>query len=223
MEPRNMGKQKPVNKTMSPAELIKAFQAGNLTFAQAQQMYNGAILIGDYKGLAAALDIDLLVVQPLVAAERLYALDRIDARDIVTATLPAAALVGASVRAQLGPVPEDEVWFLNRVTLVSPIRVGVEAIAQLNFRISAWAIPDIRAGVTPDVDGRSYWPADQGTAAADAFVVDFPAQGELGEELRLVAGNIITLVATVTAAAVGVAAINTTLTPFGRKGKLLVA
>ena len=223
MENKNMGKQRVINKTISPAEIVQALQAGTITIAQAQQMYNGVIPIGDYKGIAAILDLDALVKQPLVQAERLYALDRIDARDVVTATLPAAALVGAVVRAQLGPVPTGEVWFLNRVTLVSPAQVGAEAIAQVNFRISSWAIPDIRAGVTPDVDGRSYWPAAQGTAAADAFVVDFPAQGELGEQLRLIAGDVITLVATVTTAAVGVAAINTTLTPYGRKGKLLVA
>ena len=220
---QNMGKQRVVNKAISPLQVLQALQSGSITIAQAQQMFNGVMPIGDYKGVAAILDLDLLVNQPLVQAERLYALDKLDARDIVTVTLPAAALVAATVRGQLGPVPVGEVWFLNRVTLVSPIRVAAEAIAQLNFRISSWAIPDIRTGTTPDVDGRSYWPVDLGTAAADAFVVDFPAQGELGEELRLVAGDIITLVATVTAAAVGVAAINTTLTPFGRKGKLLVA
>ena len=218
-----MGKQNPVDKKISPAEVLKALQSGSITIAQAQQMFNGVMPIGDYKGIAAILDLDLLVNQPLVQAERLYALDKLDARDVVTATLPAAALVGASVRAQLGPVPEGEVWFLNRLVLVSPVRVGVEAIAQVNFRISTWAIPDIRAGVTPDADGRSYWPAALGTAAADAFTVDLPAQGELGEELRLIEGAIITLVATVTAADVGAAAIDTTLTPYGRKGKLLVA
>jgi len=214
--------RKLVDKTITPAEILSALQSGSITIAQAQAMYEGVLPIGGYKGIAAILDLDLLVNQPLVLAEKLYALDRIDARDVATATLPGLALVGATVRAVLGPVPVGEVWFLNRVTLVSPVQVGAE-VAQVNFRISSWAIPDLRAGVTPDVDGRSYWPADQGTIAADAFVVDFPAQGELGEELRLIAGDYISLVATNTAGAIGAAAVITTLTPFGRKGKLLVA
>ena len=217
-----MGKRNLVDKTIRPEDIVRALQAGSITFAQAQQMFNGVIPIGDYKGIAAALDFDLLVVQPLVAAERLYALDRIDARDIVTATFPAASAMGTVIRARLGPVPADEVWFLNRLTLVSPAQIGAEAIIQVNFRVSIWAVPDVRTGTTVDADGRAYWPADQGTLALNTYTVDLPAQGELGEELRLPAGATITLVATATGAA-ATTTTAATLTPSGRKGKLLVA
>ena len=214
--------KKLVDKTISPQEVLKALQAGSITIAQAMQMYNGFMPIGDYKGIAAILDLDLLVNQPLVAAERLYALDRIDARDIVTATFPAASAMGTVIRARLGPVPADEVWFLNRLTLVSPAQIGAEAIIQVNFRVSIWAVPDVRTGTTVDADGRAYWPADQGTLALNTYTVDLPAQGELGEELRLPPGGTITLVATATGAA-ATTTTAATLTPFGRKGKLLVA
>ena len=216
------GKRRLVDKTIGPAEIVKALQSGSITIAQAQQMFNGVIPIGDYKGIAVLYDIDLQVIQPLVAAERLYALDRIDARDIATATFPAASVMGTVIRARLGPVPADEVWFLNRLVLVSPAQIGAEAIIQVNFRVSIWAVPDVRTGLTVDADGRSYWPADQGTLILNTYTVDLPAQGELGEELRLPAGAIITLVATATAAA-ATTTTAATLTPSGRKGKLLVA
>lgn len=214
-----MGKERLVDKTMRPMTVGLT----TVTPADVTTGKPGTLPIGNYKGVPAFFDLDKLANQPLVAAERLYAYDRIDARDIVTVTHPAAALLAATLRAVLGPVPAGEVWFLNRVLVNIPAQVGAEAIAQCNFRISSWAIPDIRTGTTPDVDGRSYWPANLGTAGIDAFIVDFPAQAELGEELRLIAGDYISLVTTITTAAVGAAALITTLTPFGRKGKLLVA
>jgi len=215
-----MGKDRLKDKTIHPFSTIT-----NLTPLTASVAKLGFLPIGNYKGAAAFFDLDKLANQPLVQAERLYALDRIDARDVVTATLLANSLVGTVVRARSVAVPAGEVWFINRITLVSPAQIAAEAIAQVNFRISTWAIPDARAGITPDADGRSYLPVDLGTAALDGFIEDLPAQGELGEELRLTAGAVITLVATATGAAVGVAAagIVCTLTMEGRKGKLLVA
>jgi len=219
----NMGRQRVVNKAITPQQILQALQAGSITIAQAQQMFNGVMPIGDYKGIAAIFDLDLLVNQPLVQAERLYALDKLDARDIVTAAVPIGTLLAAVIRARSTAVPVGEVWYINRATINIPAQTGAEGIVQANFRISSWAIPDVRAGLVADADGRAYWPADLGTAAVDAFVVDFPAQGELGEELRLVAGDVITLVATVTTANIATVAKDTTLTFWGRKGKLLVA
>jgi len=216
-----MGRERLIDKSISQADLIRALQAGTITFAQAQQMFSGVIPIGDYKGVAAALDIDKLVNQPLVQAEGLYALDKIDARDILTINFNVPDLIGVTRRARLGPVPAGEVWFINRLVLISPAALTAEAI-QVNFRVSPWAIPDLRVGLTADADGRSYWPADQGTVALNTYTVDLPAQGELGAELRLEAGAVITLVATLTGGnATGLLA--ATLTPFGRKGKVLVA
>lgn len=218
-----MGEKRLVNKSISPAEVARALQSGSITVAQAQALYNGVMPIGDYKGRAAILDIDKLVVQPLVQSEKLYALDKLDARDIITANLIVGTLVDGTIRARTTAVPAGEVWFINRIAVVVPVQTGAEAIVQANFRISTWAIPDIRTGVTPDADGRSYWPADVGAGAAATFTADLPAQGELGEELRLPAGAVITLVATATVAGCVTVAKACTLTMFGRKGKLLVA
>ena len=216
-----MGEKRIVDKTITQQDIIKALQAGNITFAQAQQMFTGVIPIGDYNGIAAALDVNKMVNEPLVQAEGLYALDKIDARDILTINFNVPDLIGVTRRARLGPVPAGEVWLINRLVLVSPAALVAEAI-QVNFRVGTWAIPDLRVGVAIDADGRSYWPADQGTVALNTYTVDLPAQGELGAELRMGAGAVITLVATLTGGnATGLLA--ATLTPFGRKGKLLVA
>ncbi len=215
MEKENMGRQKVVDKGIYPLQLANA-RPQDITSGKP-----GVVPIGVYKGQAMFWDLDKAVNQPLVQAERLYALDRIDARDIITATIPILAPLGTGVRARLGPVPAGEVWFLNRLVLVSPAGLIAEII-QVNFRLSIWQVPDVRTGLTVDADGRSYWPADQGTIALDTYTVDLPAQGELGEELRLPSGGTITLVATLTGGA-ATGALAATLTPFGRKGKLLVA
>jgi len=214
------GRQKVVDKTVTPLQIV-SLTPTEATRGRAPSTL-GYLPIGNYKGAPAFLDLDKLVNQPLVQAERLYALDRLDARDIITATIPNASPLNTSIRARLGPVPSDEVWFLNRLVLVSPVALVTEVI-QVNCRVSIWAVPDVRGGATVDPDGRSYWPADQGTVALDTYIVDLPAQGELGEELRLPPGGVVTLVATLTAGAPSTGALDATLTPFGRKGKLLVA
>jgi hypothetical protein len=214
-----MGKEKLIDKTIQP------LSAGGINVAQATgrpARELGVLPVGYYKGQAAFVDLDKLVNQPLAAIERLYSTDRIDARDIIEAVIAAGAAVGASARARL-TVPAGEVWFLNRIVPVSPAESGgaVGDIVQVNFRISKWPYPDVRGGSTVDDDGRSYWPAAQGTAAEDTYTVDLPAQGELGEELRLEGGDVITLVATLTGVNAG-ADLTASLTPFGRKVKKLV-
>jgi hypothetical protein len=220
----NMGRQKLVDKTIVPQEAVPMpQQLSGLTIAQALQQRLGTYLIGGYKGQSTFLDLDKLVNEPLALVEGIYSMDRIDARDIITATVPAGAAIGDVETAQL-VVPAGELWLLNRVTLVSPAESGggVGDIVQVNFRISAWQFPDTRLGTAINDNGRAYWAAGQGTAAADTYTVDFPAQGELGAELRLKAGDVITLVATLTGAIAG-ANLAATLTPFGRKIRRLVA
>lgn len=135
MGENNMGKQRVVKKTISPAELIKALQAGSITIAQAQQMFNGVILIGDYKGIAALLDIDLLVKQPLVDAEQKHILGILDGReanyDLLTLTITAAETAGTSHVGAL-TVPDDELWFINNVLTTVP------ANAVANWYCSLW-------------------------------------------------------------------------------------
>ena len=220
----NMGRQKLVDKTIVPQEAgPMPQQLSGLTVAQALLNRLGTYLIGGYKGQSTFLDLDKLVNEPLALVEGIYSLDRIDARDIITATVPAGAAIGDVETAQL-VVPAGELWLLNRVTLVSPAESGggVGDIVQVNFRLSAWQFPDTRLGTAINDNGRSYWAAGQGTIAADTYTVDFPAQGELGAELRLKAGDVITLVATLTGAIAG-ANLAATLTPFGRKIRRLAA
>jgi len=216
-----VGKERLVDKTISPQEVMPQ-QVGGLTIAQALQNRLALYLVGGFKGQTAFVDLDKLVNEPLALVEGLYSLDRLDARDIITATIPVGSPVGTVVTAQLA-VPASELWLLNRLTLVSPAESGggVGDIVQVNFRLSAWQIPDTRLGTTVNEGGRQYWPAAQGTAAANSYDVDFPALGELGAELRLAGGKIITLVATLTGAVAG-AALAATLVPFGRKIRRLV-
>jgi hypothetical protein len=213
-----------VEKIIVPQEVeaqeIRGQQAG-MTPEQALAYRYGFLVVGGYRGKLSILDLDKLVEQPLAAVERIYSLDRIDDRDAIQAKIAAGAAIGSKARARL-TVPSGEVWFLNRLVLTSPAEsgVGVGDIVKVNFRVKSWRFPDTRLGTTVDDDGRSYWSADQGTAALDTYTVDLPAQGELGEELRLGPGDVVTLTAELTGAAAG-ADLTATLTPYGRKVRKL--
>ena len=218
-----MGRQKLVDKTIVPQEEgVMPQQLAGLNPGVALQQRLGFYPLGGYKGQSVFFDLDKLVNEPLALVEGLYSLDRLDARDIITASIPATGVIGDIVIAQL-TVPAGELWLVNRVVVVSPAQTAAEGqIVTVNFRLSSWQIPDTRVGTTVHDNGRSYWPAAQGTVALNTYTVDFPAQGELGEELRLKAGDIVTLVATLTAANAS-AILAATLTPFGRKIRRLVA
>ena len=197
------------------------FLGSPYTPSLALQRREGVVPLGFYRGGLAFVDLDKLVVQPLVQAETLYALDRIDDRDRVEVKIAAGAAIASKASAKL-EVPAGEVWFLNRVVLTSPAEsgVGVGDIVQVNFCISAWPL---RQDEIPLVEGagRKYWAVERGTAALDTYTVDLSAQGELGAELRLTGGDFITLYAELTGAPAG-ADLVASLTPYGRKGKLLV-
>jgi len=209
-----MGQERLIEKVIMPQNIQP--QQGPLLQAP------GNYLLGVYRGQTALVDLDKLVNEPLALVEGIYSLDRLDARDIITASIPATGVVGDIVIAQR-IVPAGELWLVNRVVVVSPPQTAAEGqVVTVNFRLSSWQIPDTRVGTTVHDNGRSYWPAAQGTIAANTYTVDFPAQGELGAELRLKAGDTITLVATLTAANAS-AILDATLTPFGRKIRRLVA
>ena len=217
------GRQKLVDKVIMPQDVgPMPQQLAGMTVARALQNRLGIYLLGGYKGQTVFVDLDKLVNEPLALVEGLYSLDKLDARDIITASIPATGVIGDIVIAQL-TVPAGELWLVNRVVVVSPAQTAAEGqIVTINFRLSSWQIPDTRVGTTVHDNGRSYWPAAQGTVAVNTYTVDLPAQGELGAELRLKAGDIITLVATLTAANAS-AILAATLTPFGRKIRRLVA
>lgn len=178
---------------------------------------SATVLVGGYDprdGTLRALNLDVLR-QIQAQVERLYTIDRLDDRNKVEAVIAAGAAV-ASVASKELVVPDGEVWFVNRLVLVSPAEsgVGVGDIVQVNVRVSRW--PKTTTGID-----KAYWSADKGTVALDTLTIDLPAQGELGEELRLEAGDKLTLVATLTGAAAG-ADLTASLTPYGRKGKQLI-
>jgi len=160
-------------------------------------------------------------VEALASAEKVHMVGKLDERDAITATIAAGAAVGATASEEL-EVPSGEVWYLNLVQLVSPAEsgVGVGDIVQVNFRVSSW--PDEASEA-----GQLFFAADQGTAAEDNYYAEFHpfapwfAATNLSEPLRLVGGDKLTLVATLTGAAAG-AALTAELIPFGWKGRYLV-
>jgi hypothetical protein len=224
-----MGKQVVVNREIGPEEaarvVIKALQSGTYTIAQVQQMFPGFMVVGDYKGYGAILDIDKLVCQPLVKAERLHILGILDGReedyDLQTIRIPNGSVAGASVRERL-TVPAGEVWFVSAVRLTTPADQG--GTPAINWRCSLWE--DRLA--TPDADGQAFHAnplsnTPAGNAWTDEFYPEAPgvAIGNKGAMLRLPAGSRITAVATnLTAAATG--NMDCTLALYGYVGKSLV-
>lgn len=139
MEQR-MGKQKVEDKTISPAEFIKALQSGSITIAQAQQMFNGTMPVGDYKGIAAIFDLDKLVNQPLVDIEQKYMLGILSGRqagyDLVTVTTPITATAPSVLSGAL-TVPDDDLWYVNAVRMTGPGGIGGGGVT-LNWHCSLW-------------------------------------------------------------------------------------
>jgi len=213
-----MGKQKVVSKVLTPAELVKALQSGSITIAQAQAMYNGVIPIGDNKGIAALYDIDKQVIQPLVWAEQQHILGLLDGREtgydgLAITHGPAPADAAGTSRVGQLTVPDGEVWFVNKIEVVTP--VGVSA----NWYCDLW--PD-RLGALGY--GQAFYPVAIGPA--DDVEAEFNVIAPLWEPtnkqiaLRLPGGTKLTLVTINTLAAV--AAVVATLWVFGYVGKQLV-
>ncbi len=143
--------------------------------------------------------------EALLSAEVLQTADRIDERDKIEVTVPDTSAQD-TVKTKEFEVPSGEVWFLNRLNLVT------EAEVSGNIRISKF--PKVS-----DVD-KKYLGTDQAAGANTNY--DLAAAGQLGADLRLVGGDKITVVATVTAAGGTTADRKVTLNPFGRKAERLV-
>jgi hypothetical protein len=204
-------------------------------------------LLGVYdneSGYWMGLPLQVLSEQ-LVLAEKQHGLDRIDPRNgQVSITVPIGTAVGASVTGEI-EVPEDEIWYLRD----HEIRIHQQAALTAgdlicNFRVSRF--PQVS-----DADKLFYSTTDRLTAtqaqiaAADVFdhdqllvgaywdgvaevkvyrevVRDFADPDELGNALRLIGGDKLTLVATGETAAVAGGAITVDLTVWGLRGKRLV-
>ena len=207
---------------------IKALQAGSITTAQAQQMFTGVLPIGDYKGVAAILNLDLLVKQPLVNAEQQHILGILDGReedyDLKTLTTVVNSAIGTALTGTL-TVPTGEVWFINAVETVVNATGAANGLVG-NWLCSLW--PDRAA--TPSEAGQSFHPAAGLVAAAGATLTTLDEFGPIATAwlitnkvplLRLPAGAIITFTLVTATAEVDVAAAST-LKLYGAVAKPLV-
>jgi hypothetical protein len=145
------------------------------------------------------------LVEALLVAEALHTEDRIDERDKIEVTVPSGTAQD-TVKTKEYEVPAGEVWYLNRLNLVT------EAEVSGNIRVSKFPKTD-----TAD---KAYLGTDQ--AASQNVNHDLAAAGQLGADLRLIGGDKITVVATVTAAGGTTADRKVTLNPYGRKATRLV-
>jgi hypothetical protein len=143
--------------------------------------------------------------EALLTAESLHTQDRIDERDKIQVTVPDGTAQDGS-RSEEYEIPAGEVWYLNRFNLVT------EAEISGNIRISKFPKTD-------SVD-KKYLGTDQ--AASTTTNYDLAAVGQLGADLRLIGGDKITVVGTVTAVGGTTGDRKITLNLYGRKATRLV-
>ena len=204
-------------------------------------------LLGVYdneSGFWVGLPLQILSEQ-LVLAEKQHALDRIDPRNgQISITVPIGTAVGASVTGEI-EVPEDEIWYLRG----HEIRVHQQAALTAgdlicNFRVSRFPTTDdvarlfystadrltatqalIAAGDVFDHDlvlVGAYWDGAAEVKVYREVIRDFADPDELGNALRLIGGDKLTLVATGETAATAGGAVSVDLTVWGLRGKRLV-
>jgi len=185
------------------------------------------------------------LTEQLVLAEKQHALDRIDPRNgQVSITVPIGTAVGAQVSGEI-EVPEDEIWFIRN----HEIRVHQQAALTAgdlicNFRVSRFPTTDdiarlfyntvdrivatqaqIAAGDVYDHDQvlvGAYWDGSAEVKVYRDLIRDFADPDELGNALRLIGGDKLTLVATGETAAIAGGAVTVDLTVWGLRGKRLV-
>ena len=204
-------------------------------------------LLGVYdneSGYWMGLPLQVLSEQ-LALAEKQHALDRIDPRNgQVSITVPIGTALGASVTGEI-EVPEDEIWYLRG----HEIRVHQQAALTAgdlicNFRVSRFPTTDdvaklfyntndrlmatqaLIAGGDVDDHGQvlvgAYWDGSAEVKVYRDVIRDFADPDELGNALRLIGGDKLTLVATGETAAIAGGAVTVDLTVWGLRGKRLV-
>ena len=144
------------------------------------------------------------LTETLLVAEALHTEDRIDERDKIELTVPNGTAKD-TVKTKEYEVPAGEVWYLNRLNLVT------EAEISGNIRVSKFPKTD-------SVD-KKYLGTD--LAASQNTNYDLSSAGQLGANLRIVGGDKLTVTATVTAVAGTTADRKVTLNPYGRKARRL--
>ena len=145
------------------------------------------------------------LTEALLVAEALHTEDRIDERDKIELTVPNGTAKD-TVKTKEYEIPSGEVWYLNRLNLVT------EAEISGNIRVSKFP----KSGTLD----KTYLGTD--LAASQNVDYDLSAAGQLGADLRLLGGDKVTVVATVTAVGGTTADRKVTLNPFGRKSTRLV-
>jgi len=204
-------------------------------------------LLGAYdneSGYWVGLPLQALSEQ-LVLAEKQHTLDRIDPRNgQVSITVPIGTAVGAQVTGEI-EVPEDEIWFLRNHEIHVHQQAALTAGDLIcNFRVSRFPTTDdvarlfystndrltatqalIVAGSVYDHDRvlvGAYWDGTDEVKVYREVVRDFADPDELGNALRLIGGNKLTLVVTGETAAIAGGAVTVDLTVWGLRGKRLV-
>jgi len=203
-------------------------QTGNMTTAQAQQMYNGVMPIGDYKGVASIFDLDALVKQPLVLAEQKHIMGILDGRlegyDLVTVTIP-AGIAGTTAPAGQLTVPIGEVWYISTVQLFHP-SLGAGNQGGLNWYCSLWA----DQAAVPSPYGQPFHAAAQvslvnsNQTVTDDFWTDAPFLG-IGHKdvmLRAPGGTVFTSIFAVAAGVLAAVLAGCTMSLYGFVAKPLV-
>ncbi|MBI2849776.1 MAG: hypothetical protein HYX80_01880 [Chloroflexi bacterium] len=145
------------------------------------------------------------LTEALLAAEALHTEDRVDEREKIEVTVPNGSAQD-TVKTKEYEIPAGEVWYVNRFNLVT------EAEISGNIRISKFPKTDT-------VD-KKYLGTD--LAASQNVNYDLKSAGQLGADLRLVGGDKITVVGTVTAAGGTTADRKSILNVYGRKARRLV-
>jgi hypothetical protein len=145
------------------------------------------------------------LTEALLVAEALHTEDRIDERDKIEITVPDVSAQDV-VKTKEYEVPAGELWYINRLNLVT------EAEVSGNIRVSKFP-------KTNTVD-KKYLGTDQAAGATTNY--DLAAAGQLGADLRLIGGDKLTVVATVTAVGGTTADRKVTLNLYGRKARRLV-
>jgi hypothetical protein len=204
-------------------------------------------LLGVYdneSGFWIGLPLQVLSEQ-LVLAEKQHTLDRIDIRNgQVSVTVPIGTAVGASVTGEI-EVPEGEIWYLRGHEIRIHQQAGLTAGDLIcNFRVSRFPVSvdvaklfyntndrltatqaQIAAGDVFDHDlvlVGAYWDGAAEVKVYREVIRNFTDPDELGNALRLIGGDKLTLVATGETAAIAGGAVTVDLTVWGLRGKRLV-
>jgi len=183
--------------------------------------------------------------EQLVLAEKQHALDRVDPRNgQASITVPIGTAVGASVTGEI-EVPEDEIWYLRCHEIHVHQQAALTAGDLIcNFRVSRFPTTDevarlyystndrltatqaqIAAGDVYDHDQvlvGAYWDGTDEVKVYREVIRDFADPDELGNALRLIGGDKLTLVVTGETAAIAGGAVSVDLTVWGLRGKRLV-